>query len=190
MRSFYIFVIPLVVCACGRRADADAGSPPPREPIYATSDTAHYGTLPDTASSVVLTRDGVAVDTIDAAFGVQHVGFDSVLFMSRASGAYKLYDGKSATNLSAIVPDFDDHYSAPSVIENAVLYWAIHRSPTMDSVRATRYEFPRRRLNPLPVNAKFDSTKGRYYFRPPFLDGKEIVFKAPDGEWRFRTPKQ
>jgi hypothetical protein len=76
------------------------------------------------------------------------------------------------------------------VIEGALLYWGIRHTAPGDSIFAVRYEFRRRRLNAVPVAAHLDPNGGRFYFTPPFLDVKEIVFKAPSGEWRFRTPKQ
>lgn len=195
----YILVSLVIAAGCADKAAPPATAP---EHIYAVVDTIQS---PGGDTRGVLKRDGIVIDTVDVAFGAPVVGSDSVLFLPVTSatdssggitylpGAHVLFDGASRIPVASIVPDFDERFSAPSVIAGAFLYWGIHRgaAPAADSVRAVRYEFKRKRLNPLPVSpARLDTTRGRFYFTPPYLDGKEIVFKAPTGEWRFRTPKQ
>jgi hypothetical protein len=171
--------------ACSREAPVQS---PAAEAVYTLKDSTAAG-------SAVLRRNDEVVDTVDVAFGVQRVGNDSVIFLPIDPPRHVLYDGatRARTDIRTIVPDFDDRFSAPAVIDGALLYWGIHRGATAagDSIRAVRYEFARKRLNPLPVSpARLDTARGRFYFTPPFRDNKEIVFRAPTGEWRFRTPKQ
>jgi hypothetical protein len=185
----------LVATACDR-APANVGEPATPAPVYALSDSAQY-TGPDGSGTLaILTRDGVFVDTVDAAFGVAEVGRDSVVFLrvrgdsTHAATTHVLYDGAQRVPLTDIVPNFDSRYSAPAVLAGALYYWGIPAAGSADSVTAVRYEFARRRLNTIPVGAKAPAPGDRPYFTPPYLDGKEFVFKAPDGEWRFRTPRQ
>lgn len=185
-----------VAAGCAKdvpRQNASAEAAPAAPPSYALSDTARYGIGADTAARAVLKRNGIVIDTVDARFGAELVGEDSVLFATVRAGAiteYVLFDGGTRTPVPSIVPDFDIKLSSPSVIEGALLYWGIRRTGNADSVFAVRYEFRRRRLNPLPLPAKLDAVTGAHYFQRPYLDNKEIVFKSPAGEWRFRTPKQ
>jgi hypothetical protein len=176
--------VAVAASACSKADQA----PVAPAPVYSLTDT--IAAVEGHAARAVMRRDGVVVDTIDVAFGIQSVGRDSVLYLpAHADGAMAalvLYHDGARTPLASLVPDYDPAVSAPAVINNAVLYWGIHG----DSVRAIRYEFPRKRLNQLPVTPHLDRSNAAYRFTPPFLDGKEIVFKAPDGEWRFRTPKQ
>jgi hypothetical protein len=163
-------------------------------PPIATAPAAVFTLTDSSTGHALLRRDGSVIDTADITFGMHVVGRDSVLYMPASTDSIAavpvLFHDGTRTSIDSFVPDYDARYATPSVIANAVLYWGIHTTNGVDSVRAVRYEFGRKRLNELPVSAKLDRTNPTYHFMTPFLDGKEIVFKAPDGEWRFRTPKQ
>ena len=189
MRRRFVVLICVVafMTACGDKPQTanDAAATP--GPTFTVTDST--GTAPQ--RHAIVRRDGVAIDTADVAFGIHLVGRDSVVYLPvNADGMHVLYHDGVRTPMDSIVPHFDRRFAAPAVIAKAFLYWGIKTANGVDSVMATRYEFARKRLNPLPVEAKLNRADPAYRFTPPFLDGKEIVFKAPDGEWRFRTPKQ
>ena len=183
------------VAGCNRDA-------PPTRPqtVWALTDTMPYENLISTGTMALLRRDDVVIDSVDLAFGVQHVGRDSVLFLPVRSDSspegmvrnitdHVLYDGRTTTPLRDIVPHFNSLFSSPAVIDGALLYWGLHNVNGIDSVKAVRYEFGRRRLNIQPLTDSIIGTDDRFYFTPPHLEGKEIVFKSPTGRWAFRVPR-
>ncbi|MEO5509995.1 MAG: hypothetical protein ABIS27_05145 [Longimicrobiales bacterium] len=170
-------------------------------PVYTLRDTSAYENLISSGRYALLYRGETFIDSVDVAFGVQTVGRDSVLFLpirsDSATGGvatsiteHLLFDGTTRTPINDLVPHFDSHFSSPAVLAGALYYWGLFQANGIDSVQAVRYEFARHRLNANPLPAKPPGTDDRFYFTPPYLDGKEFVFKAPSGEWRFRTPKQ
>ncbi len=169
---------------------------------YVMSDTAPYQNLVTSGTFAMLHKGGVFIDSVDVAFGVEAVGSDSVIFLpvrSAPDGAGRiatsitehiLFDGSTRTPVKSFAPHFDSHFSSPSVMSGALYYWGIFQSNGIDSVEAVRYEFGRRRLNTIPLPVKPPGTDDRFYLKPPYLEGKEFVFKADTSEWHFRTPKQ
>ena len=172
----------------------------PAAPAYVLADTMPYENLVWSGRMAVLKRDGVVIDTVDADFGVYVVGRDSILFLpvrsdSSPEGPVRtiaepvLYDGRTRTPLRDIVPHFSSQFSSPAVVDGALLYWGLHHTDGIDSVKAVRYEFGRRRLNVLPLTDSITGTDNRFHYTPPHLEGKEIVFESPEGRWAFRVPK-
>jgi hypothetical protein len=198
-------VAALAACDTGASRGPAAGDST-AAPTYALSDTVPFTAVVGGGSRALLHRNGAVIDTVDVAFGVQRVGRDSVIFLpvrsdTAIAGAdtganaahiteHVVFDGATRTLVKDMVPHFDSRYSSPAVLAGALYYWGIFESNGIDSVQAVRYEFARRRLNALPLPVTRPATADRFFFTPPFLDGKEFVFKAPTGEWRFRTPRQ
>ena len=183
-------------------AGCDRGGAPVERPATAwtLTDTMPWANLVSEGRYALLRRDDVVIDSVDLAFGVQVVGHDSVLFlpvrpdtspegMVRNITDHVLYDGHTTTLLRDIVPHFNSLFSSPAVIDGALLYWGLQHENGVDSVKAIRYEFRRRRLNIQPLTDSIVGTDDRFYFTPPHLEGKEIVFKSPSGRWAFRVPR-
>jgi hypothetical protein len=148
----------------------------------------------------VITRDDKLADTIDKGYGIQKIGGDSYLYLtltdtkpindkstkrvggiSGSLGNYIVVVNGNKHLLSTLVPDFNDYFSSPSVINGNIYYWQIKKIDTTGNNRisAAKYDPVIKKTENYYLVDDYIETDDANYFAAPYFKNDTIYF---DGE--------
>lgn len=170
---------------------------------YMVTDTGYVDATVMATTYAVITENGKLVDTIDKDYGIQKVNDHSYLYLtitdpgpledptsgnadykksiSGSLGNYILTVNGRKQNLSKLIPDFNDYFSSPSVINGKIYYWQIKKIDTTgnNSISAAQYDpVTKETINHYLVN-DYIETDNAGYFAAPYIQNDTIYF---DGE--------
>ncbi|MDR6943086.1 hypothetical protein [Mucilaginibacter pocheonensis] len=170
---------------------------------YMVTDTGYVDATVMGATYAVITKNGKLVDTIEKGYGVQKVNDHSYLYrtimdtgpledptsgkagyknnISGSLGNYILTLNGKKQNLSKLIPDFNDYFSSPSVINGKIYYWQIKKIDTTgnNSISAAQYDpVTKETMNHYLVN-DYIETDNADHFAAPYIKNDTIYF---DGE--------
>ncbi len=162
-------------------------------PQYSLRDTAEWANMIYGGTRAVLHQDGAYVDTIDLAFGVQHVPGGRLFLPIRSYDidnidcagdgvcsdfrSFTFYDGKTRVKLSELVPQLMTGLSSPSVIDSVLFFWTIDRHPQGGyTLWAVKHDFRGGLADSTYLYRDFLETDYPWYMRPPVEDDELIKF--------------
>ncbi|PEN12731.1 hypothetical protein CRI94_11935 [Longibacter salinarum] len=164
---------------------------------YTVRDTLSYETMLAREKAAVLYRGDEVVDTIDAAFGVQSIGTDSVIYLPVKKGArgpqdtwrgrqiYVLRTGGGATTpIEQSVPCFDANFSSPAVLDRAFYYWGLCTARGKTEVYAMRYRFDASApVDSTHLQTGLTATDNRFLLKPPSMEDNLLRFQGDGRVW-------
>ena len=169
-------------------------------PSGATPDTGSHGSYENALERgeyVLLTANGTVLDSIDADFGAQVVGTDSLIFIpiysdttgeapnSSSIGEPVLCAGGERVLLRRVLPELDPLFSSPAIQDSTVHYWGLRQleQPGRYFLTARRYDFPTSRADSLPLGEIEMYTDDRHHLRPPRLVGDSVIYETAGNRW-------
>ncbi|WPV01035.1 hypothetical protein SNE26_04555 [Mucilaginibacter sp. cycad4] len=156
----------------------------------------------------VITRDNKLADTIDKDYGIQKIGDDSYLYLtltdtkpinntstkgegrkksiSGSLGKYVVTVNGNKQLLSTLVPDFNDYFSSPSVINGNIFYWQIKQKDTTGNnrVSAAKFNPVTKKTNAYYLVDDYIETDDANYFAAPYLKNDTIYFNGENNKLR------
>jgi len=157
---------------------------------YSLSGKVPYENLAWSGNYALLHDRDAIIDTIDLAFGLHQLGGDTILFLPVRSGSdgaggtvqsiteHVLFDGVQRTLLGNLVPHFNGGFSSPAVLDTLLYYWGLELGQDDARVLLMRYDFRTRALDSIPVQIEVEGSDDRFYFRPPYREGKDMIFET------------
>lgn len=162
---------------------------------YTLRDTAAYANEVSGGDYAVLLRNGKVVDSIDLFFGLQRLNTGTAVFLPVESYAdeviveegvaamfttrHVLDHGKRRDTLASMLPDFDDHFSSPSVLGGVLYYWGLKKTPEGGYVlHAVRYDALTGSIAARPLFESQLETDNRGHLAPPTNDAGTILFET------------
>lgn len=145
----------------------------------------------------IIKKNGILADTIDLYFGVQDLGDQTYLYHTLKDATepgekqskedlildvkkYLLITNNHKSTLKELIPDFDDYFSSPAVINLRIYYWQIKKIDT-----AGKYKILAAEYSPLKKETKNYYLKDDYietddsgYFPQPYSKNDTIYFDA------------
>jgi hypothetical protein len=167
---------------------------------YTIVDTGLFDAEVMEGTYAVITRDDKLADTIDKGYGIQKIGGDSYLYLtltdtkpindkstkrvggiSGSLGNYIVVVNGNKHLLSTLVPDFNDYFSSPSVINGNIYYWQIKKIDTTGNNRisAAKYDPIIKKTENYYLVDDYIETDDANYFAAPYFKNDTIYF---DGE--------
>src|SRR5690606_35912192 len=92
---------------------------------------------------------------------------------------YVLFDGRRRVPLRAALPDFNDYFSSPHVIDGIRYYWAWEATDGRESnIFARRFDAHLQRVDSCFLYRDLVATDFRWHFVPPMAAGTKVGYLA------------
>jgi len=159
---------------------------------FSVKDTVAFSTMLENGKKGILFLENQLIDTIDLEFGI-HPFKGGVIFLavdhysdtSYFKTDYIYWNNNTRQYFKTILPDFNDHFSSPAVIDSYFVYWGLKPVPqTADyEIFAARYHLLSAQLDTILLTQESVLTDFRFYFTPPFFEQGNFKFPCDNRVW-------
>jgi hypothetical protein len=166
---------------------------PKKESQFSVRDTVEFYSMLEKGKKGILFIDNQIIDTIDIDFGY-HPFKGGVIFLAvdkyNDSTFFKTdyiyWNNNTRQFFKTILPDFNDNFSSPAVIDSYFVYWGLKPVPqTADyQIFAARYNLQSSQLDTILLSQESILTDFRFYFTPPFIEQGMFQFPCDNRVWK------